>query len=173
MLKDFADEFGRYKAIGWKAIEQVSDEGLNHIVAPDINSIAMIIRHISGNLASRFTDFLTTDGEKEWRDRESEFQENRYDRQQVEEMWTRGWSVLETQLSALSDGDLHRQVAIRGVPLTVHEALCRSSAHVASHVGQIVLLARILSEGDWNWISIPKGRSAEYNKNPTMEKKPG
>jgi uncharacterized damage-inducible protein DinB len=172
MLKDFSDEYERYKIIGRKAIDQVSDDALNEVMGPDNNSIAVIVRHISGNFVSRFTDFLTTDGEKPWRDRDSEFEDGRHTRQEVNQLWDRGWSVLENQLAALSDADLERQVYIRGHAFTVHEALARSLAHAAYHVGQIVLLARILTGENWSWLTIPKGKSKEYNQNPTMEKKP-
>jgi hypothetical protein len=172
MIKDFMDEYRRYKSIGRKAIDQVPDDALNRVIGPDNNSIAVIVHHISGNFISRFTDFLTTDGEKPWRDRDSEFEMIECDRQKVEEMWARGWEVLEAELAALTDEDLQKEVRIRGTPFTVHEALCRSLAHVSYHVGQMVTLARIQTEGDWKWISVPKGKSKEYNQNPTMEKVP-
>ena len=172
MIKDFADEYTRYRAIGEKAIAQASDEALNQLPGPENNSIAMIVRHISGNLLSRFTDFLTTDGEKEWRDRDSEFGDVRYTRHQVGQMWARGWAVLESQLSALKDEDLEKTVTIRGNPLTVHEALCRSLAHTASHAGQIVLLAKVLSGGNWKSLSISKGMSRETNQHLTKENRP-
>jgi Protein of unknown function (DUF1572) len=171
-LKDFTDEFARYRAIGEKAMRQVSDDGLNVVIGPDNNSIAMIARHISGNLLSRFTDFLTTDGEKPWRNRDSEFEDAKYETAAVENMWIKGWDVLEAQVSQLTYEHLEQKVYIRGQAWTVHEALCRSLAHVSYHFGQIVLMARILSEGNWDWISIPKGQSRQYNANPTMEKKP-
>jgi uncharacterized damage-inducible protein DinB len=171
MIKDFLNEYHNYRRIGQKAIAQVSDEALNQVIGPDNNSIAMIARHIGGNLRSRFTDFLTSDGEKPWRDRDSEFADMTYDRQAVEQMLADGYQVVEDQLTAMTDADLERQVTIRGVPHTVNEALCRSIAHTAYHVGQIVLLARILNEGNWQWISVPKGKSQEFNLNPTMEKK--
>ncbi len=172
MLKDFIDEFLRYKLMGQKALAQVSDENLNKIFAADMNSVAMIVRHISGNLISRFTDFLTTDGEKSWRNREAEFEEKEYSRAEMLQLWEQGWHVLESTLAQLSDDDLSKQVTIRGQAFTVHEALARSIAHIAYHVGQIILLARLQAHGDWNWISVPKGTSAEYNQNPTMEKRP-
>jgi hypothetical protein len=172
MIKDFIDEFARYRSIGEKAIQQVSDEALNEVLSDDNNSIAMIVRHISGNLTSRFTDFLTSDGEKPWRDRDSEFEDTQYDRRDVEQMWAEGWDVMESELSKLSDEHLQRHVYIRGQVLTVHAALCRSLAHFSYHVGQIVLLARIFNGGDWKWITIPKGLSQEYNRNPTKEKGP-
>ncbi len=172
MVKDFIDEFLRYKLSGKKAIDQVSDEGLNVIVGQDLNSIAMIIRHISGNLLSRFTDFLTTDGEKSWRDREAEFESSAYSRSEIFENWERGWRCLEEALASLSDADLAKEITIRGQALTVNQALLRSLAHVANHVGQIILLAKIQTKDDWKAITIPKGKSAEYNQNPTMEKRP-
>jgi hypothetical protein len=170
MLKDFTSEYARYRSIGEKAIQQVSDDALNKVPGPDINSIAMIVRHISGNLLSRFKDFRTTDGEKPWRNRDSEFEDKYYDRREVEQMWAKGWETLESELAELTDEHLPRQVFIRGQPWTIHDALCRSLAHVAYHIGQIVLSARILNAGNWQWISIPKGESSEYNKNPTKEK---
>lgn len=172
MIKDFANEYSRYRSIGEKALKQVSDEALNKVIGPDNNSIATIVRHIGGNLVSRFTDFLTSDGEKPWRDRDSEFQEAVYNRSNIERIWSDGWSVLESELSKLTDERLQQQVYIRGQAWTVHDALCRSLSHLSYHVGQIVLLARILNEGSWKWISIPKGQSREYNLQPNKEKTP-
>ena len=170
MIKDFEDEYRRYRINGEKAMAQVSDDALNKALGPDDNSIAIIVRHISGNLLSRFTDFLTTDGEKDWRNRDSEFSDVTYTRQELDEMWVRAWSVLETQFTGLTDEDLEKTVSIRGTSLTVHEALCRSLAHTASHIGQIILLAKVLSGGEWKSLSIPKGMSGTYNQNPTLEK---
>jgi hypothetical protein len=172
IIKDFIDEYARYRGIGQKAMAQVTDEALNRVMGQDNNSMAVIVRHISGNLRSRFTDFLSSDGEKPWRDRDTEFADANYNRQDIDAMWAEGWGVLETELAALSDDDLQKTVTIRNHPLTVHEALSRSLAHTAYHVGQIVLLARLLTDADWQWISVPKGKSKEYNLNPTMEKKP-
>jgi len=173
MLKDFSDEYERYRIIGEKAIAQVSDDSINQVVGEGGNSIAVIVRHISGNLISRFTDFLTSDGEKPWRNRDSEFDQVIYSRKEIVDLWNSGWEVLKNGLSQLNDADLQRQVTIRGQVLTVHEALSRSVAHTAYHIGQIVLLARILKGDEWQWISIPRYKSKEYNQNPTMEKKPG
>ncbi|MEP6495301.1 MAG: DUF1572 family protein [bacterium] len=169
-VKDFADEYGRYRAMGEKAMAQVSDDGLNQVVATDGNSIAMIVRHVSGNLVSRFTDFLTSDGEKESRDRDGEFADGTFDRGEIDAAWKTGWGVVEHALAQLTDADLERMITIRGQALTVHEALCRSVTHSASHVGQIVLLARIVATNTWNTLSIPKGQSKQYNQNPSLEK---
>lgn len=172
MIKDFIDEYLRYKITGRKAIDQVPDADLNRVIGEDANSIAVIVRHIGGNLESRFTDFLGSDGEKPWRDREAEFEQGDYSREEIVRRWESGWAVLERELARLSDADLERAVTIRGTAFTVHEALARSLAHTAYHVGQIVLLARMLKGKDWRWISIPRGESQRYNQNPTMEKKP-
>ena len=172
MISDFLDEFRRYRLLGEKALTQLPDDALNRIPAADANSVAMLMRHVGGNLASRFTNFLAEDGEKPWRERDTEFETRGYTRAEVDEWWTRGWSVLEREVGALGDADLPRTVHIRGQPLTVHQALCRSLAHVAMHVGQIVLLAREATGDRWQTLSIPKGKSAEYNRSPTLEKRP-
>jgi uncharacterized damage-inducible protein DinB len=172
MIDHFHDEFIRYKTTAEKAIEQVSDEALNTVVAPEGNSIGMLMRHMSGNLVSRFTEFLGSDGEKPWRNRDGEFETKKYARDDLLRMWGAGWEVLERQLAGMTDEELSRPVLIRGKTMTVHEALCRSLAHMATHVGQIVLLARILATDEWRWITIPKGKSREYNVNPTLEKRP-
>ena len=172
-MKDFIDEFERYRIIAEKAMEQVSDDYLNQVVGAGGNSIAVIVRHISGNLISRFTDFLTSDGEKPWRNRDSEFDEVVYSREEMNDLWNKGWEVVKNAVSQLNDSDLQKQVTIRGVSLTVQEALLRSVAHTAHHIGQIVLLARILKGSEWKSLSIPKNKSKEYNLNPTREKKSG
>lgn len=169
-IEDFRGEFARYRALAEKAMAQVPDDALNVVVAPDGNSIAMIVRHMSGNLISRFTDFLTTDGEKPNRDRDREFDDRSYSRQEMESMWNAGWAVLEQQLASLQDSDAQKQVSIRQQPLSVHAALTRSVGHLSYHVGQIVLLARMHATGDWQSLSIPKGQSASYNQKPTLEK---
>jgi len=171
MIKSFADEYTKYRTIGEKALSQVPDGKLNFAPGPDNNSIAILVRHLSGNLVSRFTDFLTSDGEKPWRDRDAEFDYQASSREDVDKVWAKGWDVLENQLARLLDSDLQSQVLIRGQALTVHEALARSLAHVAYHVGQMVMLARSFQGREWEWISIPKGQSSTYNPNPTKEKK--
>ena len=172
MVADFAAEFRRYRALAEKAMAQVSDDALNHVPGPDANSIAMLVRHVSGNLRSRFTDFLTSDGEKPWRDRDTEFAEQPYSRDEMNAMWAEGWGVLELALTTLSEADAQQTVQIRGESLTVHQALNRALAHVAYHVGQIVLLARVAVGGEWHSLSIPKGQSPQYNRRPTLDKPP-
>ena len=163
MIEDFSKEYDRYKKIGLKAMAQVPDSRLHEAVGPAGNSIAILVQHVSGNLISRFTDFLTSDGEKQWRNRDSEFDTLDNSRTELEELWARGWSMLENELARLTDQDLLRRVYIRGQAWTVHGALARSLAHVAYHVGQMVTLARVLCSGNWQWISIPKGKSEEFN----------
>jgi hypothetical protein len=171
-VKDFVDEYVRYQQLGEKAVAQASDDGLNRVVAPDGNSIAVLVRHVSGNLVSRFTDFLTSDGEKPSRDRDGEFAGGAFARAEIDAAWKRGFGVVFGELAKMSDADLARAVSIRGVSLTAHEALCRSVAHTAMHTGQIILLARIVAPGDWQTLSIPRGQSKQYNANPTKEKAP-
>jgi hypothetical protein len=170
MLTDFLDEYRRYQQLGARALAQMPDAALNHVPSPDGNSAAMIVRHVSGNLVSRFTDFLTTDGEKPWRDRETEFAERGYSRAEVDAMWAEGFLVLTQALGELTAADLTREVTIRRQALTVHAALCRSLAHVAYHVGQIVLLARERAEAPWQSLSIPRGQSAAVNEKMSRER---
>jgi hypothetical protein len=172
MIDDFRSEYRRYRVIAERALAQIPDAALNHVPAPDGNSAAMIVRHVSGNLISRFTDFLSSDGEKPSRDRDREFEEGIYTRSEVDVLWTQGWAVLEGTLAGLTDADLSRTVTIRQQPLSVHAALCRSVAHVAYHVGQIVLLARMEATERWQWLSIPKGASEAYNATPYSKKAP-
>ena len=172
MIANFVAEYERYKIIGERALAQIPDAALNQMPYAEGNSAAMIVRHIGGNFRSRFTEFLTTDGEKPWRNRESEFAQVPYTRQQLNEHWGQGWEALYGALQALRNEDQSTPVTIRGDALTVHEALCRSLAHVAMHVGQLIILARIYHHDDWQSLSIPKGKSAQYNLNPSKEKRP-
>ena len=172
LIADFRAEYARYRQLAEKALAQVPDAELNRVLAPEGNSMAMLVRHMSGNFISRFTNFLTEDGEKPNRDRDREFDERPYSRAEVNALWAKGFAVLDDALAPLGDGDLERTVTIRQQPMTVHAALSRSLAHLAYHVGQIVLLARMLASDDWKWISIPKNQSQQYNANPVREKGP-
>ncbi len=156
MLKDTAAELQKYKLIGAKALAQVSDDALNFVPGQDQNSIAMIVRHLHGNLLSRFTDFLTTDGEKSWRNRAAEFSEINYSRTDVENYWQQSWEILENSLATISEEDLRIVISIKGKAMTAEAALYRTLAHIAYHVGQIVLLARTQTATNWQWISSPK-----------------
>ena len=172
MIEDFRSEYERYRLLAEKALAQMPDDALNRVPSVDGNSAAMIVRHVSGNLVSRFTNYLTEDGEKPDRDRDREFDERPYTRAELDEMWKRGWAVVEANVGPLTDADLSRTVTIRQQPMTVHASLSRSLAHVAYHVGQIVLLAREHANHDWESLSIPRGQSQQYNAAPTREKKP-
>lgn len=165
-------EFRRFQAAGEAAMAQLSDNEL--LSAPDgSNSVAVIVRHLSGNFLSRFTDFLTTDGEKPWRDRDGEFDEKPIGREALLSAWARGWEVLLTTLGTLTDADLTREVRIRGVAFAVHEALHRALGHASSHVGQIVFLAKALRGDGWTCLTIPRGASATYNQNPALDRPTG
>ncbi len=171
-MKTYLAEFKRYKAVIDKAVAQVDDEAFNHIPYPDGNSIAMLLRHLAGNLHSRFTEFWTADGEKSWRHRDEEFVDGPFGRAEVLAHWESGWNILEDVLSNVKEADRHREITIRGVPFTAQAAFNRSKAHIAYHAGQIVLLARMHQGSSWEWITIPKGKSEEYNQNPHLEKGP-
>jgi hypothetical protein len=172
LIADFRAEFARYRQLAEQALAQMPDAELNRVLAPEGNSAAMLVRHMSGNFTSRFTDFLATDGEKPNRERDREFDERPYSRAEVDALWAKGFAVLDDALTPLGDADLERTVTIRQQPMTVHAALSRSLAHLAYHVGQIVLLARIHAAGQWHWLSIPRGKSEEYLAALTREAKP-
>jgi hypothetical protein len=164
-------EFLRYKALAEGAMNQLSAEQLLK-AGPATNSIATIVWHISGNLTSRFTDFLTSDGEKPWRERDSEFEERNASPEEIRAKWEQGWSVLLDVLAGLGDDDMGRTITIRGVQLGVDEALLRSLAHTSAHVGQIVYAAKGMCGDSWEYLSSPPGGSAAYAANPTLEKAP-
>ena len=168
LIADFRSEYARYRQLAEKALAQMPDAELNRVPAPDANSAAMIVRHMSGNLISRFTNFLTEDGEKPNRDRDREFDERPYTRAEVTELWANGFAALDEALAPLTDADLERPVTIRQQSMTVHAALARSLAHLSYHVGQIVLLARIHAAAPWESLSIPKGQSTQYNAAPSQ-----
>lgn len=158
IVASFETEFRRYKDLAEKTFAQVSDEELARAGSNTDNSIATLIWHISGNLESRFTDFLTSDGEKPWRQRESEFEARSVRREQALEKWERGWTRLFAALGELSDNDLVRSVSIRQEPLAAHAALARSLAHISYHVGQIVYLGKMMRSGEWAYLSIPPAK---------------
>jgi hypothetical protein len=170
VLSSIETEFRRYKGLGDAAFLQVSDEELVRLAPNDGNSIAILVWHLSGNFASRFTDFLTTDGEKPWRRRDEEFDNRAVTRDELVAKWNRGWSILDRALAELTDANLGDTVSIRGVAFKVHEALHRLLAHASYHVGQIVLLAKMYRGDQWKSLSIPRGASEAYNANPTRER---
>jgi hypothetical protein len=162
-LRNIIRTYRTYKEMAERAVEQVpSDEDLNRELDENSNSIAIIVKHVSGNLRSRFRDFLTSDGEKPDRDRDSEFEsDGRVSREQLLRKWDSAWDITMKSIEALTVDDLERTVRIRGEELLVVEALNRSVTHAAYHVGQIVYLARHFASPNWKTLSIPKGRSAK------------
>ncbi len=141
---------------------QVTDEQLLSVLDEEMNSIAVIVKHMAGNMRSRWTDFLTTDGEKPDRHRDSEFEEPPQTREALMKMWEQGWERLFKALEPLSDADLSRTVTIRGEPHSVMQAINRQIAHYAGHIGQIVLLAKHFSHDKWESLSVARGKSVEY-----------
>ena len=161
-LHDIARAFRNYKSLGERAMAQVSDENLHAVVDPDANSIAILVKHVGGNLRSRFTDFLNSDGEKPYRDRDDEFEMvEQAGRVEVMDWWDSGWSAALGAIDVLKPDDLDRTIHIRGEAFLVVEALSRSVTHTAYHVGQIVMMAKHLAGPHWATLSIPKGRSKE------------
>jgi len=164
IVESIRDEFLRYKALAEAAIAQLGDADLSAAGPNDGNSIAIICWHLSGNLRSRFTEFLTTDGEKAWRKRDEEFEPRAVTREELIAKWQAGWDALLPALENLTDGQLASTVTVRQQPMLVHEALHRSLAHLAYHVGQIVLLAKHFKSAEWKTLSVPKNKSAEFNQ---------
>ena len=161
-LHDIARTFRNYKSLAERAIAQAPDEALHVELDASSNSIAVIVKHVGGNLRSRFRDFLTTDGEKPDRNRDGEFQmPERASRAQMMQWWEDGWATLLSALDALTPADLTRTIHIRGEAFLVVEALNRSVTHTAYHVGQIVYLARHFAGPAWRSLTIPKGESAK------------
>ena len=150
---------------GWadKAIAQLADDKLHVALDEHTNSVAVIMKHVAGNLLSRWTEFLTTDGEKPWRNRDDEFVDSFSNRREVQGCWETGWDCLFAALESLSPDDLTKTVTIRGEPHSVPLAIHRSLAHCGYHVGQIVLIARILAGDDWETITIARGASSSHN----------
>jgi len=163
LIKGIETEFRRYKTLAEGAIAQVSEGDFSR-PAGGGNSIAILVWHISGNLKSRFTDFLSSDGEKPWRGRDEEFVDRSVTRAQLLEKWEEGWRVLFAALGALKADDLGRTVTIRSQPVAVYDALLRSVSHVSYHAGQIVYIAKALRGDGWKYMSIPPGKSEEFNK---------
>ena len=156
--------FKEYKTLGDKTFEQLNEEEMHFQPNEASNSIAIIIQHMHGNMLSRWTNFLTEDGEKEWRKRDEEFKAQVLSKQELLSMWEEGWKVFLDTLGSLKEDDLVKTVTIRLQPLTVTDAILRQFAHYSYHVGQIVYIGRWLKNNEWQSLSIPKGGSARYNK---------
>ncbi len=163
--------FRYYKALGEKAIAQLKDDQVLQKPNDASNSIALIVHHLSGNMLSRFTDFLTSDGEKPWRNREAEFDESYPDKKSMMEAWDKGWKSLFDALESLKPGDLSKLIYIRNEGQTVMEAIQRQLAHYPHHVGQILYQAKILKGDEFKSLSIPKGTSSDFNKDKFSHEK--
>ncbi len=164
-LESIIKQFEYYKMLGDKTFSQLTDENLFWQFNEESNSIYMIVKHLSGNMLSRFTDFLTSDGEKEWRNRDEEFEMKKEEIQTKQEMlakWEKGWNCLFDAVNSLKEEDLQKIIYIRNQGHTVLEAINRQLAHYPYHIGQIVFIGKMLSD-NWNSLSIPKGNSQQYN----------
>jgi hypothetical protein len=163
-IEDSIDLFRQYKKMAEGAIAQVSDAHLTAALDSESNSIALIVKHMTGNMRSRWTDFLTSDGEKADRRRDSEFVDPPAARQTLLDRWETGWNLVFAALEPLTDADLGRTVTIRGEAHSVMQAINRQIAHYASHVGQIVFLAKHFQGENWKTLSVPRNRSEEFNR---------
>lgn len=161
---DALRSFHNYKKMAERAIEQVNDEEFFRSLDAEANSIAVIVKHIAGNLRSRWTDFLTTDGEKPDRHRDTEFEMIGDTRESLMQFWETGWQTLFDNVEPLTQDDFSRTIAIRGEPHSVVEAINRQLTHYSYHVGQIVFLAKHFKSSDWKTLSVPRNQSAEFNK---------
>ena len=172
-LKSVKKQFLYYKTLGEKAMEQLQPKQLFVSVNEDTNSIATIVKHLSGNMLSRWTDFLTTDGEKEWRNRDSEFDSHFHenDKKEVLAIWNKGWDCFFNTLNALKPEQLSTIIYIRNEGHTVIEAINRQLAHYPYHIGQIIFYAKMLKESEWTSLSIPKNKSNSYNADKFSKEK--
>lgn len=152
-----------YKALGDKTFAQLSEEEVHQQPNEASNSIAVIIQHLHGNMLSRWTNFLTEDGEKEWRKRDDEFEVHNYSKTQLVALWEEGWKVFLNTLETLKEDDLTKTIIIRSQPLIVIDAINRQLAHYSYHVGQIVYVGRWIRKDQWKSLSIPKGGSQQFN----------
>jgi hypothetical protein len=163
-LEDALEVFRYYKRLAERAMEQTPEEGLFATLDRESNSIATVVKHIAGNMRSRWTDFLTTDGEKPDRDRDSEFVDPPKTREELLRMWDDGWKRLFSAIEPLSEGDLANTVSIQGEAHSVMQAINRQIAHYPHHIGQIVLLAKHFAGDRWQSLTIPRNRSGDFNR---------
>lgn len=162
-LESIIKRLSYYKDLGDKTFAQLKEEDFHFTPNTESNSIALIIQHTAGNMLSRWTDFLTTDGEKEWRKRDTEFEEQQLTKQQLINFWQKGWDCLFNSLNCLTEEDLLKTIYIRSEGLLVIDAINRQMAHYPYHVGQIIYLAKLIKNKDWQNLSIAKGHSHQFN----------
>ena len=163
-LESVIKRFKEYKVMGEKTFDQLNDEEMHFQPNEESNSIAVIIQHLHGNMLSRWTNFLTEDGEKQWRKRDDEFELHKFSKEQLIDKWNEGWNVFLDTLESLTTNDLSKTITIRSQPLNVVDAINRQMAHYSYHVGQIVYLGRWIRQSEWKSLSIPKNKSNEFNQ---------
>jgi len=163
-LHSVKKQFEYYKTLGEKTFEQIPAKKLFWQLNNESNSIAMIVKHLNGNMLSRWTDFLTTDGEKEWRKRDEEFDNDIKTKTELLSKWNEGWNCLFKAINPLTENNLDKEIYIRNMGHSVTEAINRQLAHYSYHIGQIVFMGKVIKNEKWNSLSIPKGKSKEYNK---------
>ncbi len=163
--------FKYYKMLSEKTIAQLTDEELHQTLSDELNSVSVLMKHLSGNMISRWTNFRTEDGEKQWRMRENEFIDDLKTRAELLEYWERGWEILFDSLNSVKDEEINDIIYIRNEGHTILEAVERHLAHVAYHTGQIVMLARWMRGKSWETLTIPKGKTEEFNQEKFSQKK--
>src|SRR6476659_7166496 len=169
-LKDSIKRFQSYKELGDKTFSQLEDKHFFYQPSSESNSIAIIIQHLYGNMLSRFTNFLTEDGEKPWRNRDAEFESVNVSKEDLLAFWNTGWNCVFNALNDLHPGALTKTVYIRTEPMTAYDAILRQLAHYPYHVGQIVYLGKMVKDKEWKTLSIPKGQSKQFNERMTEKK---
>ena len=162
-LESVKKQFVYYKMLGEKTFDQIPEEKLFWQINEESNSIAMIVKHLNGNMLSRWTDFLTSDGEKEWRKRDAEFDNDIKSKTELIEKWNAGWKCLFDAINPLSSNELNQVIYIRNMGHSISEAINRQLAHYPYHIGQIVFIGKVVQNEKWNSLSIPNGKSKEYN----------
>ena len=161
-LRIVIERFKSVKSLGDKTIQQLNEEEIHWSYNDESNSVAVIVKHVSGNMVSRWTDFLTSDGEKEYRNRDEEFIDNISSKSEVIKVWEKGWEVLFATLNDLGEPDLLKKIYIRGESHLVIDAIERQMAHYSYHVGQIVYIGKLLKDSNWESLSIPRWKSEDY-----------
>ncbi len=164
-LENITNQFQYYQSLGEKTFDQLDEQDLFWQFNEQSNSIAIIVNHLWGNMRSRWTNFLTEDGEKEWRNRELEFEQTIKSKQDVQKKWKEGWDCLFQAINSINENNFNTKIYIRSQAHTIPEAINRQLAHYAYHIGQMVFIGRMIKGENWTSLSIPKGKSAEFNQN--------
>ncbi len=167
-IKEIRSRFLSYKSLAEKSFNQLENKDFHFIPSSESNSIFIIVQHMVGNMKSRFTNFLTEDGEKEWRHRDTEFEVKFLSKQEIINLWNDGWNCVLNAIDEINKDNIQQNVFIRNEPLTVSDALLRQLSHYSYHIGQIITIAIIIKNKNWKSLSIPKGKSVEYNQ-PNMK----